>query len=173
MVFKINSPKYGTVEVLIDEEDYNRIKKYHWTVAFKPDINNFYIKCHPKSSKSSQRTTEKLHRFIMNAPEGSHVDHINHNTLDNRKSNLRICTHEENCRNKQKRKKDKRDNSMSSKYKGVCFRDDSNKFRATISFNKKRISLGCYENEEDAAKAYNEAAIKYHGEFAVLNILHN
>lgn len=104
-----------------------------------------------------------VHRLIMNAKKGQVVDHINNNSLDNSRSNLRICTLSQNKFNSKKRA------DSSHKYKGV--HKKINRYRATIGCNGKRIHLGSFECENEAARAYNEAAIKYHGEHARLNII--
>jgi hypothetical protein len=91
------------------------------------------------------------------------VDHINGNGLDNRKSNLRICTHQQNCENSRKRKK------SFSKYKGVYWSKNAKKWVAQITIDGKSKHLGYFELEEDAAAAYDKAAVKYFGEFACLN----
>lgn len=97
------------------------------------------------------------------------IDHINNNTFDNRKINLRICTNNENQRNRRKLSK------ASSKYKGVCFAKYTKKWQASIEIRmdgkRNNIYLGQYYDEKDAAKAYNDAAIKYFGEFAKLNTI--
>lgn len=107
--------------------------------------------------------TQYLHVFIMNPPEGFVVDHINGNTLDNRLCNLRICTKIENSRNR------KPNIIKKLKAKGVDMDKRTGKFRARIRVNYKHIYLGTFQKEEDAAKAYNEAAIKYHGTFSKTN----
>jgi len=104
-----------------------------------------------------------MHRVIMRAPKGVMCDHRNHNGLDNRKSNLRLCTSAQNQYNK-KPKKD-----CASKYKGVVRRKDCKKWRAKIGFKGKRIHLGYFDDEMDAAMAYDDKAIELFGEFAYLN----
>ena len=102
-----------------------------------------------------------MSRVIMNCPKGKEVDHKNGNTLDNRHSNLRVCTHQENCRNRRPNK-----NCVSS-YKGVSW--FKGKWTAIINCNGKHRYLGRFKNEIDAAKAYDKAAKKAFGEFACLN----
>jgi len=104
-----------------------------------------------------------LHREIMNAKFGEIIDHINGNILDNRKVNLRFCTHAENMFNKKIYKNNK------CGYKGVHY--DKGSFRVIIYFNRKRINVGNYATALEAAEAYNKHALLYHGEFAKLNII--
>lgn len=104
-----------------------------------------------------------LHKLILAPRQGLHVDHINRNPLDNRVSNLRLATYSQNMANRGAFR------GCSSQYKGVRFHRRENKWEARIQANKKPIWLGNFESEIDAALAYNEAAQKYHGEFAVLN----
>ncbi len=104
-----------------------------------------------------------LHREIMNQPKGFLVDHKNCNPLDNRKTNLRLATPSQNMQNKKKRK------NTSSRFIGVSFHKRFRKWQSSIHFEGKKIALGYFHNEIDAAKARDKAAKKYHGEFARLN----
>jgi len=109
------------------------------------------------------RKTCYLHRFITNAPKGLVVDHINHNKMDNRKCNLRICTQSQNLANQRAKK------GGASKYKGVVWHKLSNKWAAQIFCNGSNLYLGTFEKETDAALAYNAKAKELFGEFAYLN----
>jgi hypothetical protein len=102
-----------------------------------------------------------LHRLIVEAPAGAFVDHIDRNTKDNRRLNLRLATCSQNSMNQVRRR--------SLLYRGVRQRADCDGFCARISVNNKYIHLGSFSAEKDAAIAYDAAALKYHGEFAVLN----
>jgi hypothetical protein len=103
-----------------------------------------------------------MHREIMNPPEGLVVDHIDHNGLNNRKSNLRICTRSQNQCNQYRF-------DGKSKYKGVAWFKRTRKWTAAVCLRGKRYRLGYFEREIDAAMAYDKAAKKYHREFACLN----
>ena len=105
--------------------------------------------------------TVPLHRHITNCPKGMHVDHINGNVLDNRLSNLRICTPSQNQANSKLPK------NNTSGYKGVSKNGDG--WKAKIRVDYAYYYLGTFLTKEEAARAYNAAAIKYFGEFARLN----
>jgi hypothetical protein len=107
-----------------------------------------------------------MHREILNASDGMECDHINHNGLDNRKVNLRLCTHQQNCFNK------KPQPNNTSKYKGVAWNDESKKWQASIMHNGRKIHIGYYDYEADAAIAYDDYAAELFGEFAYLNHTH-
>jgi hypothetical protein len=104
-----------------------------------------------------------MHRVIMNAPSGMLVDHRDGNGLNNQKSNLRICNRKQNQQNRPMNSNNK------SGYKGVCWNKRSNKWRSGIRVDNKDIFLGSFFCLVKAAKAYDEAAKKYFGEFAYLN----
>lgn len=104
-----------------------------------------------------------MHRQVVDVPDGMVVDHINRDSLDNRKANLRPATRAQNVWNSTKRK------GGTSRYKGVSFKKHNAKWIARIYTKGREIHLGCFENETDAAKAYDNAAKKYHGRFAALN----
>jgi hypothetical protein len=105
-----------------------------------------------------------MHHQVIAIPPGMFCDHINHNGLDNRKANLRPATHTQNVWNRRKFKPHSR-----SKYKGVDKANDMKRWRARIRVNGKRIYLGSFKTELAAAKAYDQAARKYHGDFAAVN----
>ena len=107
----------------------------------------------------------QLHRSIIKAPPGGHVDHIDRNPLNNKKANLRLITEEQNRWNR----KFSEEAQGSSKYSGVHIRSDSGKFRAIIRHHKTKINIGTYDSEEEAARAYDRVCWALRGEFAVLN----
>ena len=104
--------------------------------------------------------TLKLHRLITNCPNDMVVDHINHNPLDNRKENLRICTQSDNCKNRIT------NNNKSSGVTGVSWVEKFSKWRARINIDGKRVSLGYFTNKEDAIAARHKAELKYYGEYS-------
>jgi HNH endonuclease/AP2 domain len=111
--------------------------------------------------------TLSMHRAIMRAPTGAVVDHINGDTLDNRRSNLRVVTQAQNSRNRRKTP------GLTSAYKGVYYRAEAKSYPwcAIIQVNGMKVQLGQFMTERDAALAYNAAATRLHGEFARLNDL--
>lgn len=106
-----------------------------------------------------------MHRYIMKAPKGVIVDHIDGNPLNNQRSNLRLCNKSQNGMNRGKQ------NDNTSGYKGVSWLVNNKKWMAKIQVNTKQIYIGSFNLPEEAAIAYNEMAIKHHGEFAQLNKL--
>ena len=155
---------------IIDDEDFERLNKHKWFAMRNPKNEDFYAVRNIKKDGGGYKII-LMHREIMNAPKGMMVDHIHHNTSDNRKSNLRICTSSQSVMNRRKYKR-----KCSSIYKGVWLnkrRDNKGlkHLQAGIAVNGKKIHLGFFYNEKDAARAYNKAALKYFGEFAELNII--
>ena len=136
----------------VDNEDFEKVKDINWSL---------YGRGYACGNKAV------LHRLIMNNPKGFDVDHINHDKLDNRKFNLRICTRRENNINR----KTLSILTKTSLYKGVCWDKSRNKWRANVGYNGKKIHLGRFENELEAAKAYDNKAKELFGEYAYLNFM--
>lgn len=145
----------GTVlPCFIDAADWPKVRGYRWSV--QDNKHTLYAGTMMEGRKMF------LHRLLL--PEAEQVDHRDLNGLNNRRNNLRPATHTENQRNRSKRV-----DGITSQFKGVCIHKKSNKFQVHIRVNTKRLFLGYFTNEEDAAHAYDVAALKYHGEFAKLN----
>lgn len=143
---------------LVDDEDYERVVAHRW-YAVKRE-HTYYV-CRKFYKADGTRSTQALHIFILNGATG--IDHIDGNGLNNQKANLRICTSQENRRNTHKRKK------MTSKYKGVSWNGADRVWRVFIYDNYKQVYLGRFNDEVEAAKAYDAKAQELFGEFANLN----
>ena len=146
---------------LVDDDMYEYLNQWKWYVQ-KWNIGYYAVRNIRVNKKYSGYVS--MHRLITNNYDKNLItDHINGNTLDNHKWNLRICTYSDNNKNRNIAK-----NNLSG-YKGVSYINQLNKYKAQIGINKKTIYLGLFIDPIDAARAYNEAAIKFHGEFANLN----
>jgi len=143
---------------LVDGDNYERLAKYKWC-ALK-DRNTFYA---IRSSARPNRKKIWMHRVILNAPIDKKTDHINHNGLDNRRSNLRIATIAQNLYNQLPRK------NCTSKYKGVSWNEKQRKWQAGIKLSGKVFYLGRFNSEVKAAEVYDQKAKELFGEFAYIN----
>lgn len=141
-------------EAVIDIEDVGLAEGWNWYAKVYPRVVYAARRC-----KGPQREV-KLHRLICDTSGGLHVDHIDGNGLNNRRSNLRACTQAENNRNTGLRSNNK------SGYKGVHLCKVTNKWRASIRLDGRVASLGLYEAPEAAYAAYCKHVATYHGEFA-------
>ena len=142
---------------IVDVEDFAELNKYKWFAS--KYSNSFYARRVIYGGRVIQ-----MHRQVMKYSGELVVDHRNGNGLDNRKANLRLATRRQNQFNRKQRC-----DAVLSKYKGVTFRKKTNKWLVRIGYNGERINLGVFDNEADAAKAYDEAAKELFGEFAALN----
>jgi len=151
---------------MIDVEDYPFIRQFKWCGVKKGEV--WYAATHIKVSHRKHKIAY-MHRMVMNATKGTKVDHKDGNGLNNRvrgpEGNLRFCTQSENRANCKKR--DKSNNS--SQYRGVSWHKGMQRFAATIRKDKKNYHLGYFKSEYAAARMYDKAASKLHGEFAMLN----
>jgi hypothetical protein len=145
---------------IVDPLDFYRLQHFKWWLH--SNGSNLYA-ARTEVTEDLKSKIIFMQRDIMQPPDHLEVDHRNCNSLDNRRDNLRNVTHAENMRNRRKRK------NTSSRYIGVWFDKKRNKWTAQIRYNGRKIWLGRFDSEIDAAKAYDAAAIKYHGEFARLN----
>jgi len=147
---------------LIDAEDFDKVmavaKRWH------ASTQGSGIYATTKIRIGGKQRHQSIHRVVMDAPSEMLVDHINHDTLDNRKANLRIVTKQQNQCNVLPRK------GNWSKYKGVCYNTRVNRWVAYINHLGKREYLGYFNNEMDAAMAYDKASIRLHGEFGYRNM---
>jgi len=145
---------------IVDDCDYTELAKHRW-YAWKGG-NAIYARRQFAGENRTQRTIY-MHRVILGAKPGQICDHVDGNALDNRRQNLRFCTALQNRCNQKHRQ------NGTSRFKGVSWHKCVGKWRADIGVNGRHLSLGHFEEEEDAARAYDRAAAIYQGEFVRLN----
>jgi len=136
---------------LVDAADYERLSRWTWR------LHNGY------AMRWENHREVYMHRAIMEPPKGMVVDHINHEKADNRRSNLRVCTQLENVRGMGKKR------GTASRFKGITRTKNRKKWYTQIRYGKHRPHLGPFEDEAEAARAYDRMAVQYFREFAQLN----
>ncbi len=141
----------------VSDCDYERVMKYKWYLAKRGRLN--YAASHIDGKLTM------LHRYILKPPPGYDTDHEDGNGLDNRRENIRNCTRQENSRNQQPQL------NCSSRYKGVYKNNQKTKWCAEVKVDGRYEHLGSFDNEDDAAVAYNRAASLRFGKFARLNVI--
>lgn len=142
---------------LVDADD------YEWANQWKWFYHHTGYACRNLKRSDGRQKTISMHRIINQTPSKMRTDHRNGYRFDNRKRNLRNATQPQNQRNQRPQV------GRSSKYKGVVWEKDKELWRARITKDRRLFHLGRFINEEDAARAYDSAAVGYHGEFARLN----
>ena len=144
---------------LIDDGDYSGLSKYKWYAVLSRNKNWYAVRYFKIDNKYASIS---MHRQILGLQKGDkrEVDHKDHDGLNNQRYNLRVCTHQENDFNRKYQ-------PHSSKFKGVNL--TKGKYMARIKLNGKKLYIGLYENEIEAARAYDEKAKELHGEYAGLN----
>jgi len=145
---------------IVEPRDYYSLRHFKWFVH--GNGSNLYAARSALTDDLRSRIIF-LHRQLMSPPAGLVVDHLNCDSLDNRRANLRVVTQAVNMRNRRKRK------NTSSRYIGVHFDKQRNKWSVHIRYNGRKIWLGRFDSELDAARAYDVAAIKYFGASVRLN----
>lgn len=145
--------------IIIDKEDYNLVKDYQWHI--EDSRKNLQYGQASTNGKLSTKTI-RIHRLLL--PEAVQIDHINHNGLDNRRSNLRACDNRENNCNKDFSRK-----PPLSGYTGIRYNKEADSYYVRIMVNKKEISLGHYKSLNEAVEARKQGELKYFREFRYKN----
>jgi hypothetical protein len=148
---------------VVDDEDYHLVADKKWTAVVYNRCHRVYATHYFRDDGGKVRAIA-MHRLLVKVAPGMVVDHINGDALDNRRENLRICTTAENLRN---RKPHKRFKNPHIKYKGVC--PYGEKFAAKICIDKKQRTIGVFDTQIAAARAYDAEAKRLHGNFARVN----
>ena len=140
---------------LVDNEDFDKLNQWKWQI--QNDRRTFYARTRQRIGK--KRPSFRMHRVIMKAKKGQQIDHRDGNGLNNQKSNLRFCTRSQNHMNEGPR-------GGTSKFKGVSWHKRIKKWTCQIKSSQRQRHIGYFDNEIEAAKAYDRAAIELFGEFA-------
>ncbi len=145
---------------IVDTEDFEYLNQWKWYLSH---YGYAVTTWREGSGKDAVYRKIYMHRLLMKTPEDMETDHINRTPLDNRKSNLRNCSHQQNQSNRAKQV------NNTSGYKGVVWHKQQQKWWARVTFKGKQISLGLHNTAEEAAKAYDKGAQLHHGEYVLTN----
>lgn len=137
---------------IVDDEDFELVSRYKWHTMASKDKSHIYA-----------ASRLRMHRLIIDAPPDMFVDHINGDTLDNRRCNLRLCTNAQNQQNTGSR-------GGSSRYKGVSFNKKSGKWIGAFLFEGRRYYCGLWDSEDDCARAVDKKRGEVCGTFASKNL---
>jgi hypothetical protein len=149
---------------IVDDEDYALLSQHKWFAQWDPKTKS-YRAARTLPFHNDKRGRQLMHRLIMGEPKGRLVDHKNHDTLDNTRSNLRLCNNSQNSQNGRKQVNNR------SGFRGVTWHKRDKKWAVNITLNGKQRALGYYSNKIEAAATYNAAAAELFGEFANFNEL--
>jgi len=153
---KLTQCKYA----IVDPKDFERLNQYKWFCT----NYGYAARKIPKKLRKGKEQSIMMHRELCPVPDGMWVDHINRKRNDNRKSNLRPATRQQNIWNtKQNRTKSK------TQYIGIHFNKNRQKWQVQLTVKGRQRGFGYYTDEVHAAKAYDKVAKKYRGQFALLN----
>jgi hypothetical protein len=146
---------------IIDEQDFAMLEPYKW-YCYKSSSGALY------AMSTIKGKVQRMHRFLLGMATNNHlqVDHLNHNTLDNRRCNLRVVSRAQNLQHR------RGPQNFSSAYKGVGWHPCRRLWRVRIYDKGKRVEVGHFRDEVEAALAYDRKALEVYGEFAHLNFLH-
>lgn len=156
------SKKYGDHFAQVDDADFEILNRFKWYLKVCTKGN---IYCRAPIYKNGKRINILMHRFLLDCSIGEIIDHKDGNGMNNQRSNIRRCTHQQNAQNYRTPLTNK------SGFKGVSFYKPTGKYVVYVKSNKKNLNVGYFTDLITAAHAYNEAAKKYYGEFANLNVI--
>jgi len=151
---------------LVDDEDHEWLSRFKWSVQQPNPQRQIHYAVRRQTVSRGHAIWVTMHRQILRPVGGLEVDHINRNGLDNRRCNLRLATRTQNLQNAAKHR------GGTSHFKGVCWSMRHHNWRATIKASGHYIHLGYFEDEIEAAIAYDRAALAHFGEFARPNFIH-
>jgi len=154
----------GVMLGFIDAADWERVRGHRWYAV--KDHHTFYAVTNIRKA-DGRKTIVRMHRLLLPDANTEEIDHEDHDGLNNRRKNIRAATRSQNNANRKLVKQ----KPTSSKYRGVSWNRQRNKWCAGIKVNGKNMNLGGFTSEVDAARAYDVAAVQYFGQFARLNFL--
>jgi hypothetical protein len=163
-VIFIENKQKEVFEVKVDVEDINKLIEfdYRWYAWYNKNNQRHYARCSTYKIKKKMHTI-MLHRFVVNADKSDHVDHENHDTLDNQKFNLRVTNRKNNARNR-----DSKNSNNKSGYRNVCWNKNEEQWMVQLMVDGRNTRLGFFNDVDKAGQFAEEMRHKYYGEYAGL-----